>query len=142
MRAPIVERTATYTRIYLRRPYYRDGGVMFWIDPLSSAGQSSASNSVNVGSTPRADEAGLIAEMLAALQLIESVYRQNVVAVGEPSSVLDELQRVIAKAALMLQWNTADRRAVAPDGWDRFLMWIAMWACVGLVAAIAALLLP
>lgn len=62
MRAPIVERTATYTRIYLRR--------------------------------------------------------------------------------LMLQWNTADRRAVAPDGWDRFLMWIAMWACVGLVAAIAALLLP
>lgn len=37
-------------------------------------------------------------EMLTALQLIESVYRQNCVAEGEPSSVLAELQRVIAKA--------------------------------------------
>ena len=37
-------------------------------------------------------------EMLQALQLIECVYRKNVVKEGEPSSVLDELQRVIAKA--------------------------------------------
>ena len=37
-------------------------------------------------------------EMLAALELVECVYRKNVVAEGEPSSVLDELQRVIRKA--------------------------------------------
>jgi hypothetical protein len=34
--------------------------------------------------------------MLRALELVESVYRQNVVAPGEPSSVLDELQQAIA----------------------------------------------
>jgi hypothetical protein len=38
-------------------------------------------------------------EMLAALKLIESVYRQNAVAdVSEPSSVLDAVQAAIAKA--------------------------------------------
>lgn len=42
--------------------------------------------------------AGLHAEMLTALEFIESVYRLNCVTPDEPSSVLDELQRVIAKA--------------------------------------------
>ncbi len=37
-------------------------------------------------------------ELLAALKLIESVYRQNVVVEGEPSSVLDAVQAAIANA--------------------------------------------
>jgi hypothetical protein len=46
-------------------------------------------------------DANLIAaapEMLAALRMIESVYRLNCVHEGEPSSVLDALQAAIAKA--------------------------------------------
>jgi hypothetical protein len=38
------------------------------------------------------------ADLLAALKLAESVYRQNCIAVGEPSSVLDAIQAAIAKA--------------------------------------------
>lgn len=37
-------------------------------------------------------------ELLDVLKLVESVYRKNVVAVGEPSSVLDAVQAAIAKA--------------------------------------------
>ena len=37
-------------------------------------------------------------DLLAALKLVESVYRQNVVVQGEPSSVLDAMQAAIAKA--------------------------------------------
>lgn len=37
-------------------------------------------------------------EMLTTLEFIESVYRLNCVTPGEPSSVLEELQRMIAKA--------------------------------------------
>jgi len=37
-------------------------------------------------------------ELLAALKMAESVYRHNVVKQGEPSSVLDAMQRAIAKA--------------------------------------------
>jgi hypothetical protein len=37
-------------------------------------------------------------ELLDALKLIESVYRQNCVSEGEPSSVLDAVQAAIAKA--------------------------------------------
>jgi hypothetical protein len=37
-------------------------------------------------------------DLLAALKLAESVYRQNVVAAGEPSSVLDAMQAAIAQA--------------------------------------------
>lgn len=37
-------------------------------------------------------------ELLDAMRLMESVYRQNCVAVGEPSSVLDAAQAAIAKA--------------------------------------------
>lgn len=45
--------------------------------------------------------AGLIAqrdELLAALELAESAYRLNVITDGEPSSILDAMQRAIAKA--------------------------------------------
>ena len=38
------------------------------------------------------------AELLAALELAESAYRLNVITDGEPSSILDAMQRVIAKA--------------------------------------------
>lgn len=37
-------------------------------------------------------------ELLAALKLVESVYRKNCIAAGEPSSVLDAMQAPIAKA--------------------------------------------
>lgn len=37
-------------------------------------------------------------DLLAALELAECVYRKNVVAEGEPSSVLDAMQAAIAKA--------------------------------------------
>ena len=37
-------------------------------------------------------------DLLAALKLIESVYRQNVVVSDEPSSVLSAVQAAIAKA--------------------------------------------
>ena len=37
-------------------------------------------------------------ELLAALELAESAYRLNVVAEGEPSSILDAMQKAIAKA--------------------------------------------
>jgi hypothetical protein len=37
-------------------------------------------------------------DLLAACELMESVYRQNVVNPGEPSSVLEALQAAIAKA--------------------------------------------
>lgn len=37
-------------------------------------------------------------ELLEALMLVESVYRQNCVNEGEPSSVLDAMQAAIAKA--------------------------------------------
>jgi hypothetical protein len=37
-------------------------------------------------------------ELLAALELAESVYRQNVVVKGEPSAVLDAMQAAIKKA--------------------------------------------
>jgi hypothetical protein len=36
-------------------------------------------------------------DLLRALKLIESVYRQNVVVEGEPSSVLSDVQAVIAE---------------------------------------------
>ena len=39
-------------------------------------------------------------ELMVALKFVESVYRQNCVAVGEPSSTLDYLQSVIAKAGV------------------------------------------
>ena len=39
-------------------------------------------------------------ELIVALKFVESVYRQNCVAVGEPSSTLDYLQSVIAKAGV------------------------------------------
>lgn len=37
-------------------------------------------------------------DLLATLELIESVYRLNCVAEGEPSSVLDAIQAAIARA--------------------------------------------
>lgn len=40
----------------------------------------------------------LVVELLNALKLAEAVYRKNVVAPGEPSSVLDAMQAAISKA--------------------------------------------
>ncbi len=40
------------------------------------------------------------ADLLRCLQFVESVYRQNCVVPGEPSSVLNDMQQAIARAAL------------------------------------------
>lgn len=57
------------------------------IDPAT--GMPSEANARLIAAAP---------ELLAALKMAESVYRNNVVKKGEPSSALDAMQRAIAKA--------------------------------------------
>jgi len=51
-----------------------------------------------VPTMPQLVSCSVFDDMLRSLEHVESVYRLNVVKVGEPSSTLDNLQRVIARA--------------------------------------------
>ena len=64
------------------------------------------------------------AELLAALELAESAYRLNVITDGEPSSILDAMQRVIAKAKAGAEIHSLDAwKMDEPEGWHGPLAW-------------------